>query len=373
MEKVVTLFTSRDRAISEPADGGASSELAAAGGFDDLLARHALAWDAPVADLVRRGAPRARRGARRCCGCTMFHLLQTVSPNTRRPRRRGPRPRSARRGLPRARLLGRAVRAPADLTLRMPELARALLRYRLRRLPAGAGPRARAGHGGAMFPWQCGSDGREETPAAAPQPAVGALAARQLPPAAARRPRRRLQRLAVLPGHRRPGVPGRHGAELMLEIARFFAEPRRPTTRPRDRYDIRGVMGPDEYHAGYPGAPEPGIDNNAYTNVMTVWVLAAGPATCSTCCRRARREELTEELRPRPGERGALGGHQPPDARAVPRRRRHQPVRGLRAARRARLGRLPSAATATSSAWTASWRPRATRRTATRCPSRPTC
>ncbi len=32
-------------------------------------------------------------------------------------------------------------------------------------------------------------------------------------------------------------------------------------------------MGPDEYHDGYPGRDEPGLDNNAYTNVMTAWVL----------------------------------------------------------------------------------------------------
>ncbi len=33
-------------------------------------------------------------------------------------------------------------------------------------------------------------------------------------------------------------------------------------------------MGPDEYHDGYPDTEEPGLDNNAYTNVMAVWVLS---------------------------------------------------------------------------------------------------
>jgi alpha,alpha-trehalase len=32
-------------------------------------------------------------------------------------------------------------------------------------------------------------------------------------------------------------------------------------------------MGPDEYHDAYPGAGQPGLDNNAYTNLMAVWVL----------------------------------------------------------------------------------------------------
>ena len=38
---------------------------------------------------------------------------------------------------------------------------------------------------------------------------------------------------------------------------------------------INGVIGPDEFHTGYPGADEPGIDNNAYTNLMTVWLMRA--------------------------------------------------------------------------------------------------
>jgi alpha,alpha-trehalase len=40
-----------------------------------------------------------------------------------------------------------------------------------------------------------------------------------------------------------------------------------------DRYEILGVMGPDEYHDSYPEADNPGLANNAYTNIMAVWVL----------------------------------------------------------------------------------------------------
>jgi len=32
-------------------------------------------------------------------------------------------------------------------------------------------------------------------------------------------------------------------------------------------------MGPDEFHDGYPDAEQPGLNNNAYTNIMAVWVL----------------------------------------------------------------------------------------------------
>lgn len=53
-----------------------------------------------------------------------------------------------------------------------------------------------------------------------------------------------------------------YGAEMMLEIARFWRSA--ATYNPViDRYEIKGVMGPDEYHTAYPDAdPEKagGID-----------------------------------------------------------------------------------------------------------------
>ena len=40
-----------------------------------------------------------------------------------------------------------------------------------------------------------------------------------------------------------------------------------------DRYDIDSVMGPDEFHDGYPGRPGSGVRNNAYTNILLAWIL----------------------------------------------------------------------------------------------------
>ena len=42
-----------------------------------------------------------------------------------------------------------------------------------------------------------------------------------------------------------------YGAELMLEIARFWSSIASFNDE-RGRYEIRGVMGPDEFHEGYP-------------------------------------------------------------------------------------------------------------------------
>ena len=63
-----------------------------------------------------------------------------------------------------------------------------------------------------------------------------------------------------------------HGAELVLDIARFWSSIAHFNDQ-RGRYEIHGVMGPDEFHEGYPDSAAPGLKNNAYTNIMAVWVL----------------------------------------------------------------------------------------------------
>ena len=59
------------------------------------------------------------------------------------------------------------------------------------------------------------------------------------------------------------------GAELLVEIARFWSSIATYVPE-QDRYEIHGVMGPDEYHEGYPDSDEQGLRNNTYTNVMAV-------------------------------------------------------------------------------------------------------
>jgi trehalose/maltose hydrolase-like predicted phosphorylase len=61
-------------------------------------------------------------------------------------------------------------------------------------------------------------------------------------------------------------------AELLIEIARLWASSA-SSNRQLERYEILGVVGPDEYHDAYPGSDTPRVNNNTYTNVMAVWVL----------------------------------------------------------------------------------------------------
>lgn len=124
-----------------------------------------------------------------------------------------------------------------------------------------------------MYPWQSGSDGREESQALHLNPRSG----RWLPDHS------HLQRhIGLAVAHnvfQYLEVTGDleflrfRGAPMLIEIARFWAS---VTTydRASARYRVSGVMGPDEYHDGYPDRDEPGLDDNAYTNVMVVWLLS---------------------------------------------------------------------------------------------------
>ena len=81
------------------------------------------------------------------------------------------------------------------------------------------------------------------------------------------------------------------GAEMLLEIARFWASIA-VFDETRSRYVIRGVMGPDEFHTGYPGRDLEGVDNNAYTNVMASWVLRRALETLAQLADHERHEIL---------------------------------------------------------------------------------
>ncbi len=273
IEKIVAMFSSRDHAISEC--GLAAKEAAAdAGDFEELIESHVLVWDQLWRhfDLELEHAAGARENeAEMILRLHIFHLLQTASPAIK----------DLDTGIPARGLHGEAYRghifwdelfAFPILNLRMPEITRAVLMYRYRRLEAARAAAHAAGYRGAMYPWQSGSDGREESQTLHLNPRSG----RWVPDNS------RLQR------HVNAAIAynvwqyyqvtrdleflSAYGAEMILEIARFWAS--MVSFNPElDRYEIRGVMGPDEYHDAYPDAEEPGLDNNAYTNVMAAWVL----------------------------------------------------------------------------------------------------
>jgi alpha,alpha-trehalase len=145
-----------------------------------------------------------------------------------------------------------------------------------------------------MFPWQSGANGREETQSMHLNPKSG----RWLPDLSRNQ---RHVNIAIaynvwqywqVTGN--DGFMSIFGAELMFEIARFWASIAHYNPR-RDRYEIHGVMGPDEYHEDDPNHDGPGLRNNAYTNVMVAWSLNAALKALDSLLP-YRREELRETL-----------------------------------------------------------------------------
>ncbi|WP_019568312.1 trehalose-phosphatase [Thioalkalivibrio sp. ALMg13-2] len=273
IEKVLALYSSRDAAIAEPGIE-ALRTLGRAGDFDALRARHEMAWrhlwgECDIA-LEDDAAPDTELKLR----IHIFHLLQTTSKHSV----------DLDTGIPARGWHGEAYRGHVFwdelfifpfLNLRIPMLTRALLRYRYRRLGEARQAALEAGYRGAMYPWQSGSDGREETQRLHLNPTSG----RWLPDTSHRQ--RHINSAIAYNLWQYFQATGDqefmnfYGAEMLLEIARFWASA--SVYNPNlERYEIKGVMGPDEYHTAYPDAdPEAqgGVDNNAYTNVMAAWVL----------------------------------------------------------------------------------------------------
>ncbi|MEV3912230.1 glycoside hydrolase family 65 protein [Streptomyces canus] len=289
VEKTVALHTSRDTAISDPL-GAAVDRLSSADDFAGLLNSHVAAWDR----LWRRAEIQVPGQSGRVLRFHLFHLLQTLSPHTA----------DLDAGVPARGLHGEAYRGHVfwdelfvlpHLNLHFPEVSRALLNYRYRRLPRACEAAAAIGRSGAMYPWQSGSDGREETQEWHLNPRSG----RWLPDHS--RLQHHVGSAIAYNVWQYCEATGdteflhTRGAEMLLQIARFWADLAAfdPAT---ERYHIRGVVGPDEYHDSYPGAAQPGLNDNAYTNVTAAWVLGRA----LDLLRRLpawRREELRDRIR----------------------------------------------------------------------------
>ncbi|MEH2069066.1 MAG: glycosyl hydrolase family 65 protein [Nostoc sp.] len=267
IEKIAALYTSHDPAITESTEA-AKLAIQHAPSFAELLKAHQRAWERLWLRCDFDLDPVKYLEASRL---HIFHLLQTVSPHTV----------DLDVGIPSRGWHGEDYRGHifwdetfvlAFLSCRFPAIVRSILLYRYRRLDE-ARQLARAhGYRGAMFPWRSASTGREETPRFqfnllsggwAPdntflQHHIGIIIAYTV------------WHYYIMTNDQ--VFLSDWGAELLIEIARFFSS--FATYNPkRDRYEILSVVGPDEYHTAYPEAKTPGINNNTYTNLMAVWTL----------------------------------------------------------------------------------------------------
>jgi trehalose/maltose hydrolase-like predicted phosphorylase len=230
-------------------------------GFDASLAEHREAWARrwKHAGVVIEGDPEAELAAR----FAVFHLLSAA-------------PESGEAAVGARGLTGDAYAGhvfwDADvfvlpaLAAIQPRAARAMLEYRIRRLPAARATAQSLGLDGARFPWESAGDGSDVTPRHV-RGARGELIEITTGPHeehivadvawAAFHYAKWTGDEAVLTGA---------GRGLIIDTARYWAS--RIETDAEGHGHLRRVEGPDEYHEV--------VDDNAYTNVMARWNLRQG-------------------------------------------------------------------------------------------------
>ncbi|HVA02522.1 MAG TPA: glycosyl hydrolase family 65 protein [Acidimicrobiales bacterium] len=236
-------------------------------GFDKHLLRHRRAWARrwEDADVVVEGDDELQLAIR----VALFHLMASVADEGEAA--------VGARGLTGTGYRGH-VFWDADtfvlpfLAATHPASARAMLEYRLRRLPAAVGAARAAGRAGARFPWESARTGRDVTPTSARDRAG------QIVPI----------RTGQLEEHIVADIawaaccyvdwsgdeefasgPGRR---ILVQTARYWES--RITLESNGSAHIYGVIGPDEYHES--------VDDNAFTNVMARWNLRRAAEAADT-------------------------------------------------------------------------------------------
>jgi trehalose/maltose hydrolase-like predicted phosphorylase len=235
-------------------------------GFEGLLRGHREAWARrwSAADVVVDGDPELQHAIR----FSLFHLMSSVPD-------RGEAAVGAR-GLSGSAYRGHVfwdsdVFVLPFLAATHPAAARAMLEYRIRRLPAAQEAARVLGRAGARFPWESAAEGVDVTPASAVTP-TGA---------------RVLIRTGELEEHIVADVAwaaacyidwtgdtafaDSAGRDLLVETARYWASRVRRDSDGRAHID--DVIGPDEYHEM--------VDDNAFTNVMARWNLRRAAAVAN--------------------------------------------------------------------------------------------
>ncbi len=274
IEKLVSIYTSRDTGIYEclsEAENAVTEDTAC---FESLLKSHITAWQMLWREfdvILALDDADVEQCTQKIIRLYIFHLLQSSSVHSL----------DIDVGMPARGWHGEGYRGHIFwdemiifpfLNYRAPRITKTLLMYRYRRLNEARKAARKIGCKGAMYPWQSGSNGREETQQMHLNPDSGHW----------------ISDHTYLQRHVNNAIVYNiwqyfqithdiqflsfYGGEIIIEIARFWAST--ATYDPSiDRYEILGVMGPDEYHDAYPGAQKPGLNNNSYTNLMVMFVM----------------------------------------------------------------------------------------------------
>jgi trehalose/maltose hydrolase-like predicted phosphorylase len=273
--------------MPSPDDAVARAREAADAGFDVLLAEQRAAWAVrwEQADVGIEGDDDLQREIR----FALFHLMSSAPDDGEAA--------VGARGLVGSSYRGHVFWDADTFTLPFlaathPASARAMLEYRLRRLPAARTIARELGREGARFPWESAHSGRDVTPTSARD-----RTGRVVPIRTGQLEEHIVAQVAWATCcyvdwtgdetfARGPGLA------LLVETARYWASRVR---READGTHIYGVIGPDEYH-------EP-VDDNAFTNVMARWNLRraadavlAAHETGVTASEAARWQAIADEL-----------------------------------------------------------------------------
>ena len=285
-EKVVSVYTARDVPAERVVDEAVAA-VQAAPGWEAAYAANAAAWQAEWdrTDVEIEGDAEAQIAIR-------FNRFQRLSAAPRH---------DDRVNIGAKTLSGFGYRGHAFwdteifmlplFTYTAPHIARNLLNYRYRNLPAARAKAQANGFEGAQFPWESADTGEEVTPTWVPHFAD----------------RTKLVRIwtgdieihisadIAYAAHQYWQATGddawmiERGAELILDTARFWAS-RAEWNAAAKRYEYNDVIGPDEYHDH--------VDNNGFTNRMAQWNLETAKAVLAWLRRQApeRAAALVEAL-----------------------------------------------------------------------------
>ena len=289
-EKVVVMYTSRDvedplqtaiehhhkilQSSAKPAEPGKHYTVLVEGAryvnpciqvepFETLLAEHKKAWQDywQVSDVIIEGDDTAQQAIR----YNIYQLRISVSSHDSRYS-------IAAKGLTGFGYHGHVFHDTEIFMLPYftyvhPAIARNLLMYRYRLLPAARAKAKSNGYDGAQYPWESTLNGEETTPPAIVHPETGEL-------------------IPVLNGQIELHITAsishgvwqywritgddefmrEHGTEILLSTAEYWAG--RAVWNPESSYyEINNVIGPDEWHEH--------VNNNAYTNYMAKWNIQA--------------------------------------------------------------------------------------------------
>jgi len=290
VDKLVAIYTSNDKDVDYPLEA-AQNALQNIDSFDEVQQKSAAAW----ADIWKKVDIQIEgdRLAQKLLRLNLYHSMITASGHNV----------DIDAGIPARGLHGEAYRGHIFWDelyilplyyMHFPDVARSVLLYRYRRLDQARSYAKEFGCEGAMFPWQSGSDGREEAQLIHLNPKSGEWG----------------PDYSSLQRHVSLAIAyniwqycwisddidflEKYGSEMFLEICRFWAS-KAVYNEKTCRYEIDKVMGPDEYHEKYPGSDTGGLKDNSYTNIMVGWLFNMAFKILDVLNERVR-EELSQKI-----------------------------------------------------------------------------